>query len=67
MYSPAIRKISRGIFVIKRLIMAITVLRASCEQRMVYINGDIFKGSFRRNWERDYHCTPGEVRAMLQD
>lgn len=49
------------------LIMAVTVPRASREQRPVYINGDIFKGTFRRNWEGDYHCTPSEVRAMLRD
>ena len=47
--------------------MAITVPRANREQRPVYINGDIFKGTFRRNWEGDYHCTPSEVRAMLRD
>lgn len=47
--------------------MAITVPRASREQRPVYINGDIFKGTFRRNWEGDYHCTPSEIRAMLRD
>lgn len=49
------------------VIMAITVPRATREQKPVYINGDIFKGSFRRNWEGDYHCTPSEVRAMLRD
>lgn len=49
------------------LIMVITVPRASREQRPVYINGDIFKGTFRRNWEGDYHCTPSEIRAMLRD
>lgn len=49
------------------IIMAITVPRATREQKPVYINGDIFKGTFRRNWEGDYHCTPSEVRAMLRD
>ena len=49
------------------LIMVITVPRASREQRPVYINGDIFKGTFRRTWEGDYHCTPSEIRAMLRD
>ena len=48
-------------------IMVITVPPASREQRPVYINDDIFKGTFRRNWEGDYHCTPSEVRAMLRD
>lgn len=41
--------------------------RGSREQRPIYINGDIFKGTFRRNWEGDYHCTPSEVRAMIRD
>ena len=31
------------------------------------INNDIFRGTFRRNWEGDYHCTPSEVHAMLRD
>ena len=48
-------------------IMVIIVPPASREQRPVYINNDIFKGTFRRNWEGDYHCTPSEVRAMLRD
>lgn len=51
----------------KDTIMVITVPPASREQRPVYINNDIFKGTFRRNWEGDYHCTPSEVRAMLRD
>lgn len=33
----------------------------------VYINGDIFKGTFRWNWEGDYHCGKREVLAMLRD
>lgn len=49
------------------IIMVITVPRAIRDQKPVYINGDIFKGTFRRNWEGDYHCTPSEVRAMLRD
>ena len=40
------------------IIMVITVPRAIRDQKPVYINGDIFKGTFRRNWEGDYHCTP---------
>ncbi|MCI8597346.1 MAG: hypothetical protein HFJ10_02725 [Lachnospiraceae bacterium] len=27
----------------------------------------MFKGTYRRNWEGDYHCTPTEVKAMLRD
>lgn len=50
-----------------KLIIVITVPPATREQKPVYINGDIFKGSFRRNWEGDYHCTPNEVKSMLRD
>ena len=24
-------------------------------------------GTFKRNWEGDYHCTPREIKAMLRD
>jgi len=27
----------------------------------------MFKGSFKRNHEGDYHCTKDEVKAMLRD
>ena len=49
------------------LIMVIHVPRAKREQRPVYINNDIWNGTFRRNWEGDYHCTRSEIRAMLRD
>ena len=48
-------------------IMVIYVPAAKREQKPVYINDDLFEGSFRRNWEGDYHCTPSEVKAMLRD
>ncbi len=49
------------------LIMIIHVPKAKREQKPVYINGDIFNGTFRRNWEGDYHCDRSEVLAMLRD
>lgn len=49
------------------VIMAIRVPKASREQKPIYINGDIFNGSFRRNGEGDYHCTKEEVLGMLRD
>lgn len=49
------------------VVMTITVPPASRAQKPVYINNDMFKGSFRRNWEGDYHCTPEEVREMVRD
>lgn len=35
-------------------IMAIHVPAAKREQKPVYINNDMFGGTFRRNWEGDY-------------
>lgn len=49
------------------VIMVIHVPRAKREQRPVYINNDMWNGSYRRNWEGDYHCTPSEIRSMLRD
>ena len=47
--------------------MVIYVPVAKHEQKPVYINDDLFGGTFRRNWEGDYHCTPSEVKSMLRD
>ncbi len=49
------------------VIMVIQVPKAKREQKPVYINGDMFSGTFRRNWEGDYHCDRSEVLAMLRD
>lgn len=49
------------------VILAIRVPKANREERPVYINNDMFKGTFRRNGEGDYHCTKAEVKAMLRD
>lgn len=48
-------------------IMVIHVPMARREEKPVFINNDIFGGSFRRNWEGDYHCSRSEVLAMLRD
>ena len=49
------------------VVLVIYVPRAKRDQRPVYINDDLFGGSFKRNWEGDYHCTSEEVKAMLRD
>ncbi|MCD8370088.1 MAG: hypothetical protein LUC94_07205 [Clostridiales bacterium] len=51
----------------ERLIIVIHVPAAKREQKPVYINNDMFNGTFRRNWEGDYHCERREVLAMLRD
>ncbi|MCF0111675.1 MAG: putative DNA binding domain-containing protein [Erysipelotrichaceae bacterium] len=48
-------------------IMVITVPPAAREQKPVYVRGDIWNGTYRRNWEGDYHCTPEEIKTMLRD
>lgn len=48
-------------------IIWINVPQANYRQRPVYINGNPMKGSFKRNYEGDYHCTEDEVKAMLRD
>ncbi len=49
------------------LVLSIRVPRAKREVRPVYINDDLFDGTFRRNGEGDYHCSRSEVKAMLRD
>jgi predicted RNase H-like HicB family nuclease len=48
-------------------LVIITVLRAKRTQRPVYINNNPMTGTFKRNFEGDYCCTPEEVRQMLRD
>lgn len=48
-------------------IVWIRIPPASYRQRPVYINGNPMKGSFKRNYEGDYHCTDDEVKSMLRD
>ncbi len=50
-----------------KLIMVIHVPMAKREQKPIFINDDMFNGTFRRNWEGDYHCERREVLAMLRD
>lgn len=49
------------------VIMVIYVPHAKREDKPVYINNDMFNGSFKRNWEGDYHCTSAQVKSMLRD
>lgn len=48
-------------------IMVIHVPMAKREQKPIYINDDLFNGTFRRNFEGDYHCTRLQVKSMLRD
>ena len=48
-------------------IIVITVPRAQRYDRPVYMDGDPFMGSYRRNGEGDYRCVREDVEAMLRD
>ena len=49
------------------VIITIYVPRAERENKPVYINDDLLKGTFRRDHEGDYRCSEAEVRGMLRD
>lgn len=48
-------------------LVIIWVPRATRKQRPVYINNNPMTGTYKRNFEGDYRCTPEEVRQMLRD
>ncbi|MBQ3388287.1 MAG: putative DNA binding domain-containing protein [Thermoguttaceae bacterium] len=49
------------------VIIVIYVAKADRVYKPVYINNDIFGGTFRRDHEGDYHCSESEIRGMLRD
>ena len=51
----------------RKTVVVIEVPRAPREARPVYVGEDVFKGTFRRNGEGDYHCSREAVKAMLRD
>ena len=48
-------------------IISISIPRAQRCDRPVYMDGNPYTGSYRRNGEGDYKCTREEVDAMLRD
>ena len=48
-------------------LLSIHVPRAVRQQRPVFINGNPLTGTYKRNYEGDYHCTDSEVRHMLRE
>lgn len=49
------------------VVIVISVPQASYKQRPIFINANPYKGTFKRNYEGDYHCTEEEVKEMLRD
>ncbi|MBQ7590471.1 MAG: putative DNA binding domain-containing protein [Verrucomicrobia bacterium] len=48
-------------------VLWIRVPRASYKQRPVYINENPYNGTYKRNYEGDYHCSEDDVKAMIRD
>ena len=50
----------------KRLVV-VDVPRAARTERPVYVGSDVFRGTYRRNGEGDYHCSREVVEGMIRD
>ncbi len=48
-------------------VVAIEVPRAERSLRPVYIKGNVYEGSYRRNGDGDYHCSKREINQMIRD
>ncbi|MBR6770063.1 MAG: putative DNA binding domain-containing protein [Lachnospiraceae bacterium] len=48
-------------------IISIMIPRADRRNKPVYIGGNPYLGSYRRDGEGDYHCSREEVQTMLRD
>ena len=48
-------------------IVCIHVPQADWRIKPIYLNGNVYKGTYRRNHEGDYHCTERQVRTMIRD
>ena len=50
-----------------KALVIVEVPRAERTERPVYVGHDVFRGTFRRNGEGDYHCSQEAVEAMIRD
>ncbi len=48
-------------------IIVIDVPKARREERPIYINGNAYLGTYRRNGEGDYRCSKFEIDSMIRD
>ena len=48
-------------------IVCIRIPQADWRAKPIYLNGNVYKGTYRRNNEGDYHCTEAQVKAMIRD
>lgn len=50
-----------------RSVVCIHVPQAEYRDKPVFINGNPYKGTFKRTYEGDFHCTEKEVNDMIRD
>ena len=48
-------------------VIKIEVPRASYIDKPIYLNGNPYNGTYKRNYEGDYKCSQDEVNAMFRD
>lgn len=48
-------------------VVCINVPQADWRIKPIYLNDNIYKGTYKRNQEGDYRCTERQVRAMIRD
>ena len=50
-----------------RSIVCIRVPQADWRDKPIYLNENVYKNTFKRNYEGDYHCSESQVKAMIRD
>lgn len=48
-------------------IIRINVPQADWRMKPIFLNENVYKGTYKRNHEGDYHCTESEIKAMIRD
>ena len=48
-------------------VICINVPQADWRIKPIFLNENVYKGTYKRNNEGDYHCTERQVRAMIRD
>lgn len=48
-------------------IVCIQVPQADFHDKPIYLNENVYKNTFRRDYEGDHHCTKKQINAMIRD
>lgn len=48
-------------------VIVIHVPQANWRVKPIYLNDNVYRGTFRRNHEGDYHCSEESVKAMIRE